>query len=282
MFRDSDPISNQEARQIGRVLLSLKEKNHAELVSALCILKMDEWLLAHLDDPSVVFDILGEILIDLSFKNLRSIKNINSPGDQATNFEGQSRQKGFDFEEQGAHPLTKPFEQKNDEILKAPQPTFLSKSQKSISLISSITNSKNVSILTESEKFKEKTDFRINLCNKLVENLFHTNCEQEIENLRDLVKNIIVKSKTGSNLRIILEEVIYTIKFQELLFSVLFRIKNHQKFEIMAPLLICMIDHHEDFFFQRNSPDHPIKLSPPFFRFINDCVEPLNDMLTTV
>ena len=79
-----------------------------------------------------------------------------------------------------------------------------------------------------------------------------------------------------------MEEVFHTEIFQEKIYFLLFINTNTFKFEKMRVFLINLIKSHEDYYFIRNGIDNPVKLSPPFYRFMNDCKEPLNEILSGV
>ena len=282
-FNDIFELSHELIYHISRVLSSLKAKNHPELLQALLNLKADELFQAHLYSQPVVFDIIQDILVDLSFKNIKSVRHITSPGGEAlTSSENHTKSKYFEILEDPANIYNKASE-RTEECSKKAHSIFTSKSQKSTSRISSITTSKALSPNSDFEKSnKDKFDFRFCFIHKLTEKFLLTTDDRIIANLASLFSNIVQKSRRKSNLRALLEDVFYNTRFQDKIFAILFQVKHRSKFEHTVLLLITLIDHHEDFFFTRNGTENIVKLSPPFYRFMNDCIEPMNEILSCV
>lgn len=283
VFNNCDELEFDLVRNVSKVVCSIKEKNHLESLNAFLFLHLEDVLLNHLYSEIVVQEIIWEVFIDLSFKNIRSTRNISPSPENQASCENNNKSRLFDIEEDHFNQTNKQFENKFEESLKKAGPTFLSKSQMSISRRSSIGNSKNMFHFNELEKpGKDKPDFRINFINKIIEKLINTKDDRVVENITDLFSDILLKSRNSSNLRILLEEVFYTGKFQEKIDFLLFKSTNTFKFEKMGVFLINLIESHEDYFFIRNGIENPVKLSPPFYRFMNDCIEPLNEILSGV
>lgn len=279
-IRDMGSLEPQETSNLCRVMANLRKLNHPELLAALTSSKADEHILRHLPNSQLVQEIIEGVFLNLSFKNVRSARNITSPAEVVSATEGGQKPKAFDFADEISHTYNGKLSDKQTDDLPRHASTFLSNSQRSVSLVSSKAKSRNFSNVQEPEKSPAKRcDNRISLLYKIADQLLQTSDELVIRNAADLFSSLLVQSKTGTNLRVILEEVLYHAKFQEKLTAMLFKSTQAFKYVQVAALLVRLITHHEDYFFFRNRPEGPVKLSPPFYRFMNDCIDPLNAVL---
>ena len=161
---------------------------------------LEDVLLNHLYSEIVVQEIIREVFIDLSFNNIRSTRYISPPPEIQGSRENNNKNRLFDIVEDNLNQINKQFENKFEEFLKKTGPTFLSKSQMSISRRSSIGNSKNFYHFNELEKpGKDKPDFRINFISKIIEKLINTKDNKVVKNITDLFSDILLKSRNSSN-----------------------------------------------------------------------------------
>lgn len=283
-FRDSGPLEPVDVIEIVKVLVSLKQRNHCELLAALTALKVDEYLIFQLHNSLIVNELIDGIFLNLSFKNVRSNRAIPSPIEPLIHQESTVKGKVFDFVEETSHNVNGKLSAQAESGSRLNGSTLITKSQRSISFASR-TNSKTLQTGHTNDAPTTSSphrDTRIAYLYKLVEELVTTADECTARNLCNLLSSLLIQSKTGSNLRVLLDEVLYHSRFQEKLTQVLFHSKTNEKFHVATKLLLRLISQHEDYFFFRNKPENPVKLSPPFYRFMNDLIEPLNDILTHV
>lgn len=281
-FRDAGNLEPEDVMGVCKVITALRDRNHPELLTAFLSLHLDDFILNQLHNSVIVQDIIEGVFLNLSYRNYRSARNISSPAEPISTTEGLPKLKIFDFTEEAV--LTgKSSDKQVEEPLKVNMPTFLSRSQRSISRLSSKGTSRNVSIAQDPDyRSPQKPEARIAILYKLADDLVSTTDDRITRNLVDLLSSLLLQSKTGSNLRVILEEVLYNPRFQEKLTHMLFKTKQQFKFFRVANLLIRLITHHEDYFFFRNGPENVMRLTPPFYRFLNDCIDPLNEILAKV
>lgn len=284
-FRDSGPMEVVDVTEIVRVLTSLKQRNHIDLLAALTTLKVEEYLIFQLHNSLIVNELIEGIFLNLSFKNIRSNRVIPSPIEPLVHTESNPKTKVFDFViEDGSNNGNGKLSAQTELASRPNGSTLVTQSQKSISLVSK-TNSKTQANGQANETQSANSllrDSRIAYLYKLIDELVATADERTVCNLCNLLSSLLIQSKTGSNLRILLDEVLYHSRFQEKLTQILFKSKPNEKFQPASKLLLRLISQHEDYFFFRNKPENPVKLSPPFYRFMNDLIEPLNEILTHV
>lgn len=286
-FRDAGNLEPEDVQGLCRVITALRDRNHPELLAAFLALRVDDFVLSQLHNSAVVRDILEGVFLNLTFRNYQSARHISSPAEPANpnpTPDPALKIKVFDFVEEAVM-TGKSSDKQTDEHNKPNAHTFLSRSQRSVSRLSSKggTVSKNVSMTPDLEhRSPQKADPRVAMLFKLADDLVVTADDRITRNLVDLFSSLLMESKTGSNLRVLLDEVLYDPRFQERLTTLIFKSKPGYKFVQGAGLLIRLITHHEDYFFFRNGPESVMRLTPPFYRFLNDCIEPLNEILGKV
>jgi len=132
-FRDAGNLESEDVMAICRVLSALRDRNHPELLAAFQTLRCDEFVLNQLHNPVIVQTILEGIFLNLSFRNLRSVRNISSPAEPTSATENLPKVKVFDFSEEAVLTGKSSDKQAIEELPKNGLSTFLSRSQRSIS-----------------------------------------------------------------------------------------------------------------------------------------------------
>ena len=202
----------------------------------------------------------------------------DTPGKTIDTIENQNRIKTADFDDQ-LHLITK---KSHDENSKKAFSTIQSKSQLSPGR-SSNRKISDPAKLNQTNKIKQDIrEFRLSFFKKLVEVFFTTSIHRELRNLIELFSSIIAKSKSREDLTSYVDDILYSPNFQDRLFPMLFKHKSEEKFEKVGRFLIVLIDHYENYSRQKNNKESCAYLSSSFYRFINDCIEPLIQVISEV